>query len=304
MRTGLPGAQSKAAAEFVIAEQPRISQTRRDGAGVFSAVRVDSASAGRTDLMVTLIGTYTQHLILVPYSEFPPVWSVENWSATGIELLVTDDTGSWLTYRFATFVPAGAQGAGSPQLISSASRPSSRQISSQPTAVSGRPAVSTNKAKPEARDSGRSWRTSANPTGPGPTSVPGIPQKFLPIFEAAREHFRMGVPRGGERRREQLRYRQLSRHRRALRQSTYVGAAGPMQIGIGAMWQQANSWRDPDRNVAPPTIFDHAAGRILQEVHDRTGLDPNPGTGSCHRAGARARVPGDARRTRPCSPTG
>ena len=59
---------------------------------MFSAVRVDSASAGRTDLMVTLIGTYTQHLILVPYSEFQPVWSVENWSATGIELLVTDDT--------------------------------------------------------------------------------------------------------------------------------------------------------------------------------------------------------------------
>ena len=40
------------------------------------------------------------------------------------------------------------------------------------------------------------------------------------------------------------------------------------------MWQEANSWRDPDRDVTTPTIFDHAAGRIRQEVRDRTGLDP------------------------------
>jgi hypothetical protein len=40
------------------------------------------------------------------------------------------------------------------------------------------------------------------------------------------------------------------------------------------MWQEANSWRDPDRAVTTPTIFDHAAGRIRQEVRDRTGLDP------------------------------
>ena len=43
---------------------------------------------------------------------------------------------------------------------------------------------------------------------------------------------------------------------------------------VADMWQEANSWRDPDRDVAPPTIFDHAAGRIRQEVRDRTGLDP------------------------------
>jgi hypothetical protein len=40
------------------------------------------------------------------------------------------------------------------------------------------------------------------------------------------------------------------------------------------MWQETNSRRDPDRAVATPTIFDHAAGRIRQEVRDRTGLDP------------------------------
>jgi hypothetical protein len=42
---------------------------------------------------------------------------------------------------------------------------------------------------------------------------------------------------------------------------------------VADMWQEANSWRDPDRDVATPTIFDHAAGRIRQEVRDRTGLD-------------------------------
>ena len=43
---------------------------------------------------------------------------------------------------------------------------------------------------------------------------------------------------------------------------------------IADMWQETSSWRDPDRDVATPTIFDHAAGRIRQEVSDRTGLDP------------------------------
>jgi len=43
---------------------------------------------------------------------------------------------------------------------------------------------------------------------------------------------------------------------------------------VADMWQETNSWRDPARAVATPTIFDHAAGRIRQEVSDRTGLDP------------------------------
>ena len=42
---------------------------------------------------------------------------------------------------------------------------------------------------------------------------------------------------------------------------------------IAEMWQQASSWRDADHDAATPTIFDHAAGRIRQEVSDRTGLD-------------------------------
>jgi hypothetical protein len=43
---------------------------------------------------------------------------------------------------------------------------------------------------------------------------------------------------------------------------------------VADMWRKANSWRDPERDVVTPTIFDHAAGRIRQEVGDRTGLDP------------------------------
>jgi len=41
---------------------------------------------------------------------------------------------------------------------------------------------------------------------------------------------------------------------------------------VADMWQEASSWRDPDRDEATPTIFDRA-GRIRHEVSDRTGLD-------------------------------
>ena len=43
---------------------------------------------------------------------------------------------------------------------------------------------------------------------------------------------------------------------------------------VADMWQEADSWRDPDRAEIQPTVFDHAAGRIRQEVRDRSGLDP------------------------------
>lgn len=47
--------------------------------------------------------------------------------------------------------------------------------------------------------------------------------------------------------------------------------AGPQDVAD--MWQHANSWREPDAPVNTPTIFDRAAGRIGQEVAERTGLD-------------------------------
>jgi hypothetical protein len=43
---------------------------------------------------------------------------------------------------------------------------------------------------------------------------------------------------------------------------------------VADMWQEANSWPDSDHDVSTPTIFERAAGRIRQEIRDRTGLDP------------------------------
>ncbi len=43
---------------------------------------------------------------------------------------------------------------------------------------------------------------------------------------------------------------------------------------VADMWQEANSWRHPDRDPATPNVFDHAATRIGEEVSDRTGLAP------------------------------
>ena len=54
--------------------------------------------------------------------------------------------------------------------------------------------------------------------------------------------------------------------------STWWETADPQEIAD--LWQEANSWRDPNRDVATPTIFDHAAHRIHEEVRDRSGLDP------------------------------
>ncbi len=43
---------------------------------------------------------------------------------------------------------------------------------------------------------------------------------------------------------------------------------------VADMWQEANSWRNPDlAAAASPTIFDRAAQRIGQEVRERSGLD-------------------------------
>lgn len=43
---------------------------------------------------------------------------------------------------------------------------------------------------------------------------------------------------------------------------------------VADMWQQANTWRDPDRDPTTPMIFDRAARQIRHEVRDRAGLDP------------------------------
>jgi hypothetical protein len=61
-------------------------------------------------------------------------------------------------------------------------------------------------------------------------------------------------------------------HLRPVFDDTWWQTATPQQIAD--MWQEANTWRDPDKNTATPTIFDHAAHRIRHEVRDRSGLDP------------------------------
>ena len=66
------------------------------------------------------------------------------------------------------------------------------------------------------------------PTGPGPSSVPGVPQRFLPIYEGAAQQFGLGSDGWAylaalNYRREQLRRRQRPRHRRALRQQLRGG---------------------------------------------------------------------------------
>jgi len=78
-------------AGFAVSEQPRIARTRPDRAVVLSAVRTNPTTP-RTQQLVTVIGTTTGQLLTAPYLQFQPVWSIETWSRTGLELLVGDDT--------------------------------------------------------------------------------------------------------------------------------------------------------------------------------------------------------------------
>jgi hypothetical protein len=44
---------------------------------------------------------------------------------------------------------------------------------------------------------------------------------------------------------------------------------------IAGMWEQANSWREPDGREHPPSTFDKAVDRIDHELGERAGLDAN-----------------------------
>ena len=75
------------------------------------------------------------------------------------------------------------------------------------------------------------------PTGPGPSSVPGVPQRFLPIYEGAAQQF--GLGNDGWAYLAALNFAESSYGTDngpgtgVLSGSNYAGAAGPMQIGIG-----------------------------------------------------------------------
>ncbi len=78
------------AAGFTTNESTHLTQTRRDHVVVFSALRID-ASASRSE-HVHVLASVGAHLVLTSrYSGFQPVWDIETWSTTGLELLVMDD---------------------------------------------------------------------------------------------------------------------------------------------------------------------------------------------------------------------
>jgi hypothetical protein len=123
--------------------------------------------------------------------------------------------------------------------------------------------------------------TSGSPTGPGPVSVPGIPQKFLPIYEGAGEHFQLGP--SGWAYLAALNYAESSfgtdngPGTGVLSGSNYAGAAGPMQIGIGGA--ASDSWDEYKGQIPanlpggaqPPSVYNetdavYAAAAILHEA--------------------------------------
>jgi hypothetical protein len=79
--------------------------------------------------------------------------------------------------------------------------------------------------------------SSGSPTGPGPANVPGIPDRFLPIYEAAAQHFALGAI--GWAYLAALNYAESSFGRDdgpgtgVSYGAAPSGAAGPMEIGTG-----------------------------------------------------------------------
>jgi hypothetical protein len=110
--------------------------------------------------------------------------------------------------------------------------------------------------------------TNGSPMGPGPTSVPGIPQKLLPIFEGASEHFQLSS--SGWAYLAALNDAESSfgtdngPGTGVLSDSNYAGAAGPMQIGIGGAagdsWDQYKSQVPPGLpgGADPPSVYNEA----------------------------------------------
>ena len=93
---------------------------------------------------------------------------------------------------------------------------------------------------------------SGTPTGPGPASVPGIPQNLLPIFEGASQQFGLGndgwAYLAALNNAESTFGTNNGPGTGVLSGSNSAGAAGPMQIGIGG--RATDNWdtivvRDP-----------------------------------------------------------
>src|SRR5664279_1634749 len=106
------------------------------------------------------------------------------------------------------------------------------------------------------------------PTGPGPSSVPGVPQRFLPIYEGAAQQY--GLGNDGWAYLAALNYAESSfatdngPGTGVLSGSNYAGAAGPMQIGIGGA--ATDNWSTVVAQI-PPNL----PGGVTQRARARQG---------------------------------
>ena len=111
-----------------------------------------------------------------------------------------------------------------------------------------------------------SCESGGSPTGPGPAKVPGIPERFLPIFEAASQLFALGGD--GWAYLAALNYAESEfgtdngAGTGVLSGSNYAGAAGPMQIGIGGA--AGDGW-DEYKSQIPPNL---PGGAEPPDVHN------------------------------------
>ena len=141
------------------------------------------------------------------------------------------------------------------------------------------------------------------PTGPGPSSVPGIPQNLLPIFEGASQQVRprlrrLGLPRRAQLRRVDVRHQRRARHRRALR----------IQLGRRGRPDADRDRRPRHRQLGHDRLRDPRRACPAGRSHRASTTRPTPSTAPprCSRSGGR---PATGRRrswrgttTRPRSP--
>ena len=124
------------------------------------------------------------------------------------------------------------------------------------------------------------------PTGPGPASVPGVPQSFLPIYEGAAQQF--GLGNDGWAYLAALNDAESSfgtdngPGTGVLSGSNYAGAAGPMQIGIGGAatdnWDTIVAQIPPNLpgGAQPPSVYNetdavYGAAAPAQDAWERPG---------------------------------
>ena len=111
----------------------------------------------------------------------------------------------------------------------------------------------------------------STPTGPGPSSVPGVPRQFLPIYEGAAQQF--GLGNDGWAYLAALNYAESSfgtdngPGTGVLSGSNYAGAAGPMQIGIGGA--ATDNWSTVVGQIPPEPARGCAAAERLQRDRRR-----------------------------------